>query len=231
MKLLADPLWRINHLYWIKNAEGKRQKFELNWAQRILWEEMHECNIVLKARQLGITTFFCLYLLDKVLFNDSTNCGIIAHTLDDASNIFKDKLKFAFDCLHPDLRTRFKLMGDSAKELSFSNGSTIRVGTSLRSSTLQYLHISELGKISARNPEKANEILSGSLNTVHAGQHIFIESTAEGKTGLYHTLWQKAWADHLANKKLGPMDFKAFFLPWWREPSYSLGKLGGLIQE
>ena len=231
MKLLADPLWRINHLYWIKNADGKRQRFELNWAQKILWDEMHEFNIVLKARQLGITTFYCIYLLDKVLFNDTVSVGIIAHTIKDASKIFRDKLKFAFDCLHPDLRSRFKLVGDSATELSFTNGSSISVGTSLRSQTLQYLHISELGKISATQPARANEILSGSLNTVHSGQHIFIESTAEGKTGVYHTLWERAWADHLSGKKLGPMEFKAFFLPWFREPSYSLGKLGGSILE
>ena len=169
LELLNDPLWRINNLYWIKNAYGQREKFQLNWAQKELWEEMHECNIILKARQLGITTFCTIVFLDKVLWGENIQAGIIAHTLEDASKIFKDKLKYAFDQLHPNIRKLFKPVGDSAKELSFTHGSTIRVGTSLRSSTLQYLHISEFGKICAKYPERAREIVTGSLNTVHAG--------------------------------------------------------------
>jgi hypothetical protein len=142
--------------------------------------------IILKARQLGITTFFCLLHLDHVLWNENVQCGIIAQTRDDASGIFKDKLKFAFDHLHPVIRACFKTKGDSNTELSFSHGSVIRVGTSLRSSTLQHLHISEFGKICRQFPHKANEIITGALNTVAAGQFIAIESTAEGKEGYFY---------------------------------------------
>lgn len=191
---------------------------------------MHDCNIILKARQLGITTFFCIFLLDKVLWTGNTQCGIIAHTLDDASNLFKDKLKYAFDQLHPGLRKLFRPIGDSAKELSFSHGSTIRVGTSLRSATNQYLHISEFGKICAKYPERANEVMSGALNTVHVGQKIFIESTAEGKEGHFHDLWKRAWEQHLSGKPFGPMDFKPFFFPWFSEPRYTLGVKKGDIK-
>ena len=180
---------------------------------------MHDCNIILKARQLGITTFLCIYFLDQVLWNENTNAGIIAHTQDDASNIFKDKLKFAFDNLHPDIRAIFRPLGDSAKELSFSNGSTIRVGTSLRSSTLQLLHISEFGKICAKYPEKAREIITGSLNTVHIGQKIFIESTAEGKEGRFYDMCEQS----RLNPPKTSQDFKFFFFPWWRHPEYTQG--------
>lgn len=180
---------------------------------------MHECNIVLKARQLGITTFFCIFLLDKVLWERNIQAGIIAHTLKDASDIFRDKLKFAFDQLHPNLRKLFRIVGDSATELAFTNGSTIRVGTSGRSSTLQYLHISEFGKICARFPDRAREIISGSLNTVHAGQHISIESTAEGKEGAFFDMCQRAQN----NPPRTPLDFKFFFFPWWKHAEYSIG--------
>lgn len=195
----------------------------MNWAQRELYENIHNCNIILKARQLGITTFFSIYLLDKILWNNDLQCGIIAHTLDDASNIFQDKLRYAFEQLDPRVRSLFKPMGDSAKELSFAHGSTIRVGTSLRSSTLQYLHISEFGKVCARNPEKAREIVTGSLNTVHAGQHIFIESTAEGKEGRFHDMVVEARADDEAKNSLSPLDFKFFFFPWWKHHEYTIG--------
>lgn len=154
-------------------------------------------------------------------------CGIIAHTLDDASNIFRDKLKYAFDQLHPNLRKLFKPVGDSAKELAFSHGSIIRVGTSLRSSTLQFLHISEFGKICAKYPERAREIITGSLNTVHSGQSIFIESTAEGKEGQFYKmceLSQKQTTLSLKEgTKLSNLDFKFFFFPWWRHPEYTIG--------
>ena len=191
----------------------------MNWAQKELYDNLHNFGIVLKARQLGITTFFSIYFLDKVLWGKNQQAGIIAHTADDASHIFRDKLKYAFDQLHPSLRALFKTVGDSAKELAFSHGSIIRVGTSLRSSTLQYLHISEFGKICSKYPEKAREIVTGSLNTVHSGQSVFIESTAEGKEGYFYDMCEKA-----KNKKdFTALDFKFFFFPWWRHPEYTIG--------
>lgn len=191
----------------------------MNWAQTELYDNLHNFDIILKARQLGITTFFSIYLLDKVLWSANVHAGIIAHTLDDASNIFRDKLKYAFDQMHPDLRKLFRTVGDSAKELAFSHGSTIRVGTSLRSSTLQYLHVSEFGKICAKYPERAREIITGSLNTVHEGQCIFIESTAEGKEGYFYDMCQEAEKA----KELTSLDFKFFFFPWWKHNEYTIG--------
>lgn len=194
----------------------------MNWAQDILWNDPHPLKVILKARQLGITTYFCLLHLDKVLWNDNIQCGLIAHTRDDASNLFKDKLKFAFDNLHPAIRSLFRIQSDSAGELSFSNGSLIRVGTSLRSSTLQYLHISEFGKICAKYPEKAVEVVSGAINTVQSGQSIIIESTAEGKEGFYYDMWLKSWTQLQKKRPFGSLDFKPTFFPWWKEPSYVL---------
>jgi hypothetical protein len=191
----------------------------MNWAQKELYDNLHNFDIILKARQLGITTFFSIYLLDKVLWGENVQAGIIAHTLDDASNIFRDKLKYAFDQLHPNIRKLFRTVGDSAKELAFSHGSIIRVGTSLRSSTLQYLHVSEFGKICAKYPERAREIITGSLNTVHEGQCIFIESTAEGKEGYFYDMCQEAEKA----TKLTSLDFKFFFFPWWKHAEYTIG--------
>lgn len=180
---------------------------------------------MLKCRQIGITTFFSIYLLDQVLWNDNLQAGIIAQTLEDASNIFKDKLKFAFDHLHPAIRPLFKPVGDSAKELAFSHGSVIRVGTSLRSSTLQYLHISEFGKTCAKDPERAREVVTGSLNTVHAGQHVFVESTAEGKEGYFYDMCREAELHATSGRPLGALDFKFRFFPWHRHPGYILNDI------
>lgn len=222
LTLIKDQAWRLNNLYHIKDAQGRKIRFKPNWAQQEILAGLHTCNIILKARQLGITTLFCIYLLDQVLWTENLQCGIIAHTLNDTQSIFVDKLKFAFDNLHPALRALFRTTGDSNKELSFTHGSVIRVGTSLRSSTNNFLHISELGKICSKYPEKAREIATGALQTVHIGQHVFIESTAEGKEGLFSEMWDRAWNQKLSGKPYGPLDYKPFFFPWWRETAYSL---------
>lgn len=56
-----DPKWRINNLYYIIDKQGKKVKFKLNWAQEELYQNMWYCNVILKARQLGISTLVCLY--------------------------------------------------------------------------------------------------------------------------------------------------------------------------
>lgn len=223
---LHDRDWRLNHLYYIKDKSGVKIPFTMNWAQRELYESMHTCEIVLKARQLGMTTFFCVMALDAVLWSflddKKVQAGIIAHTLQDSQDIFKDKLKFTFDNLDPRIRAIFKTVGDSAREISFSHGSSIKVGTSLRSSTLQYLHISEFGKVCAKYPEKAREIVTGALNCISPGQNVWIESTAEGKEGLFYDMVQTAKKKHLGGDALGVLDFKYRFFPWWKEKSYSI---------
>jgi hypothetical protein len=220
---LLNKNWRISNLYWIKDKEGRKIKFKPNWAQLTLINDPHPLKLVLKARQLGITTYAAINFLDDILFNPQTHAGIIAHTLDDAQNIFVDKLKYAFDSLDPRIRPLFRNIADSSKELSFTNGSVIRVGTSLRSSTLQRLHISEFGKICAKYPERAREVVTGSLNTVQLGssQQIIIESTAEGKEGYFYEMCKEALQREKDGIDPTPIQFKLFFFPWWKEDSYS----------
>lgn len=219
---LGNPLWRLNNLYYIVDKQGRKVKFNLNWAQRQLYDDMWYCNVILKARQLGISTFVCLLFLDRCLFNDNMSAGIIAHTLEDAQQMFR-RVKFAYDNLPEHLRALITAENDTTNMLKFSNGSTIRVGTSLRSSTFQYLHISEFGKICAKYPDKAQEIITGSLNTVAAGQYVFIESTAEGRDGYFYDICKKAQADTQAKKELSNLDFRFHFFPWYGEPTYRIG--------
>ena len=80
----GDRRWRLNNLYWITDKQGNRIKFEMNWAQEALFKEMHYLNLILKARQLGFTTFIQLFMLDQCVFNSHVRAGTIAHTLDDA---------------------------------------------------------------------------------------------------------------------------------------------------
>jgi len=230
-RLLSDRLWRLSNLYWITDKQGKRVKFQLNWAQEELLRDVWYCNLNLKARQIGITTFWCILYLDVSFFNPNIRCGMIAHSLDDARAIFRDKIKYPFENLPDQLRLANPSIRDSAYELALANNSSIRVGASLRGGTFQYLHVSELGKIAAKYPEKAREIRTGSLNTIQAGQYVSIESTAEGTEGDFFELCQEAQAQQRQGTKLTPMDFKFFFFPWWREPQYRIDPDGVIIGE
>lgn len=221
-QFLADPRWRMNNLYHIVNKHGGKTLFKFNWAQEELYNNMWHLNIVLKARQLGISTFVCLLFLDRCLFNSNMSAGIIAHTIEDAQQMFR-RVKFAYDSLPEDLKKLITADNDTSQMLKFSNGSSLRVGTSLRSSTFQYLHISEFGKICAKYPDKAREIITGSLNTIGVGQYCFIESTAEGREGYFYELCKQAQANSDSKKELSKLDFKFHFFPWWGQPEYRIG--------
>jgi len=215
---LRDRTWRLNNLYYIKDINAVKTLFKPNRVQKQFMREMHSKNIILKARQLGMTTFIQIYMLDACLFNDNYNCGVIAHNRDDASKFFKDKIKFAYDNLPDFIKQIRSATQDSASDLAFSNGSSIRVGTSLRSGTYQYLHVSEYGKLCAQFPDRALEVKTGALNTVHKKGRVFIESTAEGDSGDFYDMYQtfKDFSSHSA------MDYKCHFYPWHEEPSYIL---------
>jgi hypothetical protein len=222
---LADRKWRLSHLYRIIDGAGNEVPFRPNAQQRQFLDEVHNLNIILKARQLGFTTFCCLIYLDACLFEPNTRAGVIAHKLDDAKVIFRDKIKFPYDRLEPEIRALVPTATqDSADTLTFSNNSSIRVSTSMRSGTLQYLHVSEFGKICAQSPEKAREIVTGSFNTLAPGQFATIESTAEGQEGAFYRMTQLARENRAAGRTPTKLDWKFHFFPWYEERRYRLAK-------
>ena len=88
-ELLADRWWRLNHLYWIEDKEGRMVRFRPNWAQEELFHGLWFRNTILKVRQLGISTFCAIYMLDLCLFGRNQHCGIIDKTLEAVKNYFK----------------------------------------------------------------------------------------------------------------------------------------------
>ena len=220
---LKDYKWRVSNLYYVKDKKGNKVRFKPNFAQKIILENLWFFSIILKARQLGVTTFFCIVFLDQVLWNANKTAGIIAHKDRDAKKIFKDKIKFAWDNLPADLQAQLGPPNtDSAGELSFPNGSSIFVSTSTRGGTIQYLHISEFGYICAHYPGKAEEIVTGSINSVEQGQMVTIESTAEGRSGYFYDFCEEAQKLQHVDRELSPLEFRFFFFPWWKNPEYRM---------
>jgi len=215
---LKDQRWRINHLYKIVTDKGQVKTFKMRLAQKLLYLSMHYLNIVLKSRQHGITTFICLFFLDTCMFNSNTHACIIAHNKDDAKDFFSKKIMFAYNSLPELLRENIVAKRASTSELLFSNGSSIRVTTSGRSGTYQLVHVSEFGKICAKYPHKAEEIVTGTLNAIHAGQIVFIESTAEGREGKFYEMSTEAEKLKKARTELTKLDWKFFFFGWMDNP-------------
>lgn len=220
IELLLDKTQRLQNLYSFVDRNGVKHPFTLNGAQQQLNENRWYQTVILKARQLGCTSFWAIDFLDDCFWCENISAGIIAHRREDAENIFKNKVKLAYDNMPLWTREFNRATNDRAGELAFRNGSIYRVSTGFRSGTNQRLLISEFGKICAKSPEVAKEIVTGSLNTVGPDQIIVIESTAEGRSGYFYQYCKEAEALKMANKKLSRMQMRFVFFPWYIDPSY-----------
>ena len=110
--------WRLDNFYSIIDSSGKQVPFALNDVQAALLDGLHDCNVILKARQLGFTTFIQLFMLDMCLFQPNIRAGTIAHTLQDAERIFQDKVKYPFEQLPEEWRASMPAVQDSARTMS-----------------------------------------------------------------------------------------------------------------
>ncbi|MBB76618.1 MAG: terminase [Planctomycetaceae bacterium] len=224
---MKDPMWRLSNLYWILiksddgEGDGLRMKFKPNRAQRKLLKRVWHRNVILKARQLGFTTLIAIFFLDCALFRANVRAGIIAQDLPAVETIFRDKVKYGYDSLPEAIKAKFPLKTETKRELVFAhNNSSIRVGTSMRSGTLQYLHVSEFGKIGAKFPERAREVITGSIPALAQDGILFIESTAEGAEGEFYEISERARKLADSGKKLSVKDYRFHFYPWWDAPDY-----------
>lgn len=239
--------WRLNHLYYILSKDKGIIRFKMNWAQQQLFKTLHNRNNILKARQLGMSTFTSIFILDMCLHNANFQAGIIDKGLDDAKEKLK-KIKLAYQLLKnpPDRtiddpvedaedRENIAMWGKALIEtierdgevdpqterMTFPNRSEIRIGTSLRGGTLNFLHVSEFGWVANNNPVRAQEIESGGFEAVPADGCIVIESTHEGaKTGANYRILKAAMEN--IGKHHSAHDFKFFFFPWYNQGEYRI---------
>lgn len=225
----ADPLWRIENLYYILDKSGKTVLFRPNEAQRKLLRRMWHKNIVPKARQRGFSTLIQIIILDACLWNENQKAAIIAQDQFTASKIMRNKIEFAYDRLPPWLRAQVPIVTDNVQEKIFANGSSIQVSTSARGDTLNWLHVSEFGIICFESPIKAEKIITGALAAAAQG-FIFIESTAKGRDGAYYNMVMEALALAEAGRKLNRIQYRLHFASWWDADEYEMDPEGVIIE-
>lgn len=168
----------------------------------------HRFNIVLKSRQLGLSTITAAYCVWYAIFKKDKNCLVIATKLNTAINFIK-KVKTILDSL-PSwlLLTNFE---PTKQSIRFTNGSTITaVPTSPdagRSEALALLIVDEAAFI-----RDFDEIWTSLYPTLSTGGNAIILSTPNGVGGQYYKLWTEA--------ETSTNDFNPIRLPWTVHPEH-----------
>lgn len=214
---LVSKLWRLNNLYTIVDKYGNRVLFEMNRSQHIVYAASlrHPRIIILKSRQQGISTLWLVSFFDDTLTRPDFSTGLMAQGSDEAEKLL-ERVKLLWQNVHPYILAywNLSLTKDNTKEFSLSNGSSIYIRTSFRSTTLQRLHISEMGKIANKSPEKAKETKTGTLQALAQGNIGVVESTAEGDN-MFKSMWDNAVK---FSGNMTPKDFSPVFLSWVDDP-------------
>ena len=98
-KAIRLKFFRLCTMYYIKDKDGNKVRFSPNIAQIKYYINSHQNDVILKARQLGFTTFKMIHDLDTCLFRKNTSCGCIAHNDKDSKEIYRNKIKFAYQAI------------------------------------------------------------------------------------------------------------------------------------
>ncbi len=171
--------------------------------------------VVVKARQLGLSTYIEARLFHRILFEKSKNAFILGDKHDTAGSIFAMTKRY-----YDELPACFQipLKSNSTKMLDFATDSLFRVGTAGsdvigRGTTNNFFHGSEVGFW-----DNASEIVSGILQTIpeDSDSEIYLESTTNGTTG------KGLYFYEMANVGLSEKsEFQTIFYPWFANKEYS----------
>lgn len=207
---LAERLLRV------RTRAGTTEPLRANAVQRRFETRRGEKNIVLKARQMGLTTWTAGRFFLKTITRPGTLTLQVAHTQEAAEEIFRIVHRF-YDRLPDELREGpLATSQANARQIVFpALDSQYRVVTAGdrnagRGLTVQNLHCSEL----ARWPGDPADILAGLRAGLAPGAEEVLESTPQGVGGCFYEEWQKA--DETGTVR--------HFFPWWMEPRYRARK-------
>lgn len=216
--LIQDDLSFIR-LLTIKNKRSQLGYLIPNAAQLDFYHNMTGRDLILKARQLGFSTFVQGYYYKRVTTEMALNAVTISHDRVSTAKL-REKFKLFYRRLPPALKP---VMGKDDKVMS--NFPTLEsssyIGTAGnrvfgRGDTLSLVHCSEL----AFWPEP-EMLLTGILEAVpdrHIDEKssIIIESTANGAQGVFYDMCMES----LQNPERS--EFKLHFYAWWWDAEYQL---------
>jgi hypothetical protein len=208
-----DPSHFMRKYCYIQHPQRGRIMFNLYPFQGKvlnLWKE-NPYSIVLKSRQLGISTLAAAYALWLMTFHKDKNVLCLATKQETAKNMVT-KVKFMFD----NLPSWLKIPADENNKLTLrlSNGSQIKAVSAAsdagRSEAVSLLIIDEAAFI-----ENIGEIWASAQQTLATGGGAIVLSTPYGTGNWFHQMWVKAESQD------GDPDIQKFLpikLPWFVHP-------------
>lgn len=201
----------------VRDREGVEQPLRPNAVQKKFERNRGQRNIVLKARQMGITTWVAARFFLKTITARGVMTVQVAHTKEAAESIFRMAQRF-WECLPEKLREGpLKRNRANSGQMRFTElDSEFRVMSAGdvgagRGLTMQNLHCSEL----SRWPGRADETLAGMRAALAPGGELVMESTPNGAYGCFYEEWGQAM---LGGD--GGNGVVRHFFPWWLEEAY-----------
>ncbi len=189
-KCAVTPDYFLSRYSYIQHPIRGRVLFDLyKYQKEALYDfENHDYNIVLKGRQIGISTLVAGYALWLMLFHKDKNILVIATKQETAKNLVT-KVKFMHDNLPVWLRG--SIVTNNKLSLQFSNGSQIKAVASSpdagRSEALSLLILDEAAFI-----DNADIIWTAASSTLSTGGKAILLSTPNGVGNFFHKMWQQA---------------------------------------
>lgn len=213
IKCGVDPLYFLKRYGYITHPKRGLIKFTTYPFQDdcVRDFESHRFNIVLKSRQLGLSTICAGYCLWMALFQKEKNIVVIATKLDVAKNFFSKIIKM-YDNL-PDWLVMTKEESRSVKSIKFTNGSRISAiptgDDAGRGEGISLLIVDEAAHI-----QGFDDLWMGLYSTVSTGGNIILLSTPKGVGNVFHKTWVGCDLEKKEN------DFHGINLPWTVHPEH-----------
>ena len=205
-------MWLARTLLRVRDRNGLEVPLEANAVQRLYERDRCRRNVVLKARQMGVTTWVSGMFFLRTMTRRGVLTVQVAQTREAAEGIFRVVQRF-WESLPKELQDGpLRLTRSNAGQMRFGEiDSEFRVlsasdANAGRGLTIQNLHCSELG----RWPGDAAATLAGLRAALAPSGEMVLESTANGAYGCFHEEWQSAAEKGMARH----------FFPWWKEPAY-----------
>ena len=208
VKCAADPIYFMKKYVKIQHPTRGTLPFDTYAFQDTTLGDFakYNKNIVLKSRQMGITTLVSAYSLWLMTFHRDKEILCLSIT-QETSKAIVTKVRFAYDNLPSWLKEKSET--DNQLSLKLENGSQIKAvssaGTSGRSSALSLLIIDEAAFI-----DGVEEIWLSVQSTLSTGGKAIILSTPNGVGNFFHRMWTEA--------EQGLNDFNRISLPWHLHP-------------
>ncbi len=214
----------------VRDKRGRERPLWANAAQMAFEQTRGQRNIVLKARQMGMTTWVAGRFFLKTITARGVLSVQVAHTQEAAEGIFRMVQRF-WECLDERTRTGpLKRSRANVGQMCFpALDSEFRVLSAGdegagRGLTVQNLHCSEV----SRWPGDAQGTLAGLRAALAPRGEMVLESTPNGAYGCFYEEWVRAGEPPGEGDEDGLV---RHFLPWWMEPTYVAAAARGALRE